>query len=512
MAIDFNALNGGGQLPSFTSNVMAQLEQEKARAQQMDIARMQIAAQGPNQIDFARDARAAQMDAVKLAREQQAMGLDMNQDAREERKTIGFENLNAKQIEKIGSDISLDWSKFGVDTEFKYKDFSLREDMQNFTKDQMKTKLGYDIKWGENADDREERKFGFEIDKWKKGEAQKQELKDNIAAARKQGTDAVYNTLLDNGMLKEAETFVDISTKLAAAEDLKGNKEAQKAKEEAFLQLAPTIMKGDKLNTKDAINLVDTLYGNDFTNKVLKVGNIEEVGTTAFLTTFGKQLGEVAGDPNLSATISSAISGKPVRLPRIPEETKEVNDVINRTFAEANSAQERGKVYDATIKAAEGFALAGLGKRAVQSGAADAAGIIQLVAKSAGIPIKSLGDLDRAEAVFRGNAMALRNKLSQQTDKDGNVLPENARLMQRLEDLNEFGAEEFKALRAAEGIDEKVARATKLQNTIDANPSISSFELKKALYNSDVKEETANPKDQTAKFKRLQELRAKAGK
>ncbi|CAB4212262.1 hypothetical protein UFOVP1437_13 [uncultured Caudovirales phage] len=511
MALDFSLINGGNQVPDFTSNVMKQLEQDKQREQQMAIAQQQIAAQGPNQIDFARDARAAQMDAVKLAREQQAMGLDVNQDAREERKTVGYENLNAKQIEKIGSDINLDWSKFGVDKDISYKDYSLREDMHNLTKDQMKTKLGYEIKWGESTDDREERKFGFEIDKWKKGEAQKQELKDNIAAARKQGTEAVYNTLIDNGMLKEAEIFTDINAKLSAADDARGSKEAQQAKEEAFLQLAPTVMKGEKLSTKDSIKLVDTLYGSEFTNKVLHAGNIEEVGTTAFLNSFGKQLGEIAGDPNMSATISSAITGKPIRLPKVPEDVKEKNDVINRTFATASEATDRGKMYDTVIKAAEGFQLAGIGKKAVQSGAADAAALVQLVSKAAGIPVKSLGDFDRAEAIFRGNAMALRNKLSQQTDKDGNVLPENARLMQRLDDINEFGADEFRALKAAEGIDVKLNRAKVLQNELNKNPDIDSYQLKKALYNAET-EETANPKDQTAKFKRLQELRAKAGK
>lgn len=306
MAIDFSLINGGGGLPDFTSNVMKQIEADKQREQQMAIAQQQIAAQGPNSIDFARDARAAQMDAVKLAREQQAMGLDLNQDAREERKTIGYENLTNKNIEKIGSDMDLDWNKFAVDTDIKYKDYGLRKGDQEFSHGLQKEKFNFDkevtlkdlgkkIEWGDNADNREERKFGFEIAKHREKLAQEEDQRQTIRNAISQGSQAVLEEFTAQGTPEKGTQFVNGLSAISKQVEDEKNTKARDIAKSVFTQFGYDIMKGKGVPTY-VTNSALELAGVD--PKTLTEDQYNNAGRVAVLTMVKPNMEQVfSGNP-----------------------------------------------------------------------------------------------------------------------------------------------------------------------------------------------------------------------
>lgn len=490
MPIDFSLLNSAGAqggLPDFLGRVKEDQQREADRQAQFALAMQQIAAQErmaqPTQLDYARDARAAALDEIKLAREQQAMGIDYAANAREAIKAGSGLLTDEKQREAIDSGIKLDWSRFKTDTEFKQKEFDLKKELSAFDMDQARTKLGYEIKWGDNMDDREERKFRFEIDKYRQQEAQKEEMKSALQNARVQGTEALQNFFVDNGMINEFQTFVNTNEKLSQMKDTAEAKQQSKEKERIFLQLAPKIMKGEDLSDRESINLVDTLYGEDFTNKLLGTGNLKEVAKLGAISAFSKDIGELAGDPLAAAKVASSITGQKINLPQTPEDIKNKNDIIKGTFSIATRARDLEKTYNQLEEAATVFSLAGLGPAIFQSTSADVGQALSMISKSVGFEIKSGEDLDSAEEIYRGSLIGLKKQLSSQIDANGNVTAENAKLLNIMGQIDDLGPDGIKSLKEAERLEDKKAQASELQKFLDANPNASAYEIQSHMFN-----------------------------
>lgn len=319
MAVDFSLINGGGQLPDFTSGIMKQLEQERQLAAQQQ---MQAQANQPSELDYARDARAAQMDAVKLAREKQAMGLDVKQDAREERKTIGYENLTNKNIEKLGSDMELDWKKFAVDTDIKYKDYDLRKEDQTFSHGLEREKFDFDkevtlkdlgkrIEWGDNKDDREERKFSFEIAKHREKISQEEEQKKTIRAAIAQGSQAVLDEFTAQGAPEKGTQFVNGLSAISKQVDDEKNREAQAVSKAVFIKHGFDIMKGKLLPTSE-------------TNRILELANVDP---TTLTEAQYEQAGKAAALEIVRPHMEKVFSGN----------LTAVNDVISKVYGFKNT-------------------------------------------------------------------------------------------------------------------------------------------------------------------------------
>jgi hypothetical protein len=521
MAIDFSLLTGGGAgLPDFTGGVLAAKEKEQERQAQMAMFQQQLAAQQqasmPTELDYRKDAREQAMADAKLAREQQALGLDLNADNRAERGLLSEIELRSKQTEQVENNIKLDWSKFNVDKDIKYQGLKMDKEMQSFNMDQMKTKLGYEIKWGENQDDREERKFGFEVNKYRQQKAQEEDFKNTLANARKQGTEALYNTLIDNGMFNEAQTFVTTNEKLEAMSGAEQDKKQAKQQQIVFAQVAPKIMQGQELNQKEAMMLTDVLYGEEFTNNLLGTGQLQQVAKIGALSAFDKQFVNLAGDPLATAQIASKITGVKVNVPQTPEDIKEYNKLVGGVFDQADSARKIQKKLIEAEEASKAFALAGIGSKGFQGYIGDTADALAVIARSAGIEIKSASDFGRAQAILQGKLLDIQKDLGTVMDKDGNAVI-NARTAKLFEDVNTFGSDELRGLRESMDLSTSIKSADYLQEILKENPGIGHIELRTKIFNKqkdfyESRQESSNPKDQSAKFRRLQELRAKAGK
>lgn len=522
MPMNFELLTqgGAGGLPDFVSGIQKQQQEEEARRQQAALAMMQIQAQQqasmPDELDYRKDARAAAYDEVKLAREKQAMELDLNTDSRAERKLTSDIGLTEKQKEEIDNNIKLNWEKFAVSKDIDYQKLDMAKDMQSFTKDQMKTDLGYKIKWGDNQDEREERKFGFEIQKYREKQKMEDQFKETLARARQQGSEAVTNTLIDNGMFDQAKTFTEMNKVISEQNDAKLSKYEQKQKDAMFVTLAPTILKGGELTAKQAQQVSDVIYGQEFTDSLVGSGQLQQVAKTAFLHVYSKDLESLSGDPMQAAKLAAAANGYKVSLPKTPADVQELNKFIGGKFEQAEVARENKKVFIEAIEAADAAKLAGIFSRDFQGMVGDVADAAALVGRAAGIEIKSAKDFGRAEEILSARLLDLQKRMGNVTDKDGNSVI-NARTSKLFEDVRDFGGDGLKSLMEAQNYDAKINDANRLQKLIDENPDSDVNDLRVKLFNAGNEDyqsrpESSNPKDQTAAYKRYLELKAKAGR
>lgn len=492
MPINFNQGNEQG-LPNFIGNIMEDQQKQKDRDLQIYLAQQQMANQRalaqPNELDYREDARKQDLSNAQVARIIQGTGLDANADARAQTSLESELGLRSAQTNKVYSDTALDWKKFAVDKDISYKDYDIRKDRHEFDKDSMKTKLGYEIKWGDNQDDREERKFGFEVNKYRQQEAQKEEMKATLAAARKQGTEAVYNTLVDNGMFAEAQTFVNTNEKLEAIQSAKQDKNQAKQQQQVFAQIGPKIMQGKELTDKEAMGLTDAIYGEEFTNKLLGTGQLKEVAKVGALSVFGKNIIDLTGDPLAAAKMASSITGQKVKIPQTPDDIKSLNDGVNGIFSEAERSKKLDMVYTQAIEAAKAWELGGFGSKSFQDAAGDAGDLVGKLSRAVGIPIKSAEDWDRAQEIAAGKVESLKRALAQKKDSNGNLGEENARMLKGLENLDTMGSAGLEAMKEAENLSAAQRKAKTMQDFINENPGASWYDIQSHLFNSEAPED-----------------------
>jgi hypothetical protein len=481
MPIDFNLLNAGA-LPDFTGGALAANEAEKQRQQQMALAQMQIAAQErmamPNELDYRKDARAAAMDEIRLAREQRAMGFDANADLRA---TMGLESdisLKEKQKEAIESDIKLGWNKFKVDTDIAYKDFGLRQDKQSFDKEVKSTELAHNIKWGNAQDDREERKFKFDIQKHYAKLNQEQEFKDRLQAARKQGEESYLNTLLDNGMVNEATVYQDVISKVQDRK-FKLETEADKKKyNEAFPPMAVEVLKQGKLSLNNAkamfrLQNIPVAPGMD-------ENQITEVGTAAFVNMYGNDLVKIGANPG--ALLSTAIGIKPA------EDLADARKQDREKFLVSKNESARNDILidqnlEGMGKLAEMLPLiAGQYDSGAMSVVADTLSNFETIARKMGYQGKSLQNQDDAKEAFDSLGMSNASLITKSSgiagDKEG-----SARVLSQWKDAMNTGPQGIAAFRSGLGLKSNIEQNAMLNALAEKHPNRSAEALSRDAMN-----------------------------
>ncbi len=482
MAIDFSLLNQEGALPDFMSRLkgpqgggQSSGGMSEAQAAQLNMA-------------YAQDQRQAKLDDVRLQREKQAMGLDANADTR-----AGL--MNTAQIERLGSQTEIDWAKFVKDSDIADKNYGLAKDKQQSDKAFRREELDFNkkletdkfglqskmndkqIEWGDRGADREDQKFQFDIKKWDYKNQKDQEFADTLKNARQQGAEAYSNALLDKGLVQEANTFQDITMKLAAGQEAALSKEQAKAKESIFVELAPYFLQDKEIPLNKAINFISTVYDPKIASTVTK-DNVKDLFKVAFSAAYGPQLEGMSKSGEAANLIAAQNGFAPLKTKMTQGQTDERSKQLTNNYVEAKSIDQ----LDATLgKMAEVGGKSwtiGNGPSWLQSSYNDVASTAQKAGNAIGL---NTGTGAIQEDSRNEEFQALKTQAASQLSAtlQGGDEKANARVMSQFTEALNAGPEAIQSFMQSLNLPERKIQAQVIGTMADAFPDKSYDQLQR---------------------------------
>jgi hypothetical protein len=473
MAIDFNVLNQQGALPDFISRLQQPPQQQEssggltaAQAAQLNMA-------------YVQDQRQAKMDEVKLAREKQAMGLDVNADNR-----AGL--MNSAQIERLGNQTAIDWAKFVKDSDIADKNYELAKDKQKTDKEFRREELDFNkkletdkfglqskmtdkqIEWGDRGADREDQKFQFDIKKWDYKNQKDQEFADTLKKAREQGAEAYSNALLDKGLVQEANVFQDISMKLRAGQEAQLTKEQEKAKQAAFVTLAPTILQGKEPPLTQSVNFIRTVYGPEIAATVNK-DNVKDVMNTAFLSTFGPQLEGLSKSGEAANLVAAQNGFAPLKTKMTTGQMDERSKQATNNYIESKSIEQLESTLESMAALGEKSWTIGTGPTLLQSGVNDVLSTAQAAGNAIGLNTGTGAIEEDARNEAFQTLKAQASSMLSASLRGGDEVA-SARVMSQFNDALDGGPDAIKEFMNNYNFGEKKTRAKVIGVMLDAFP------------------------------------------
>lgn len=370
MAIDFNVLNQQGALPDFISRLQQPAQQQESSGGLTAAQAAQL------NMNYAQDQRQAKIDEVKLAREKQAMGLDVNADNR-----AGL--MNSAQIERLGNQTAIDWAKFVKDSDIADKNYRLAKDKQKTDKEFRREELDFNkkletdkfglqskmtdkqIEWGDRGADREDQKFQFDIKKWDYKNQKDQEFADTLKKAREQGAEAYSNALLDKGLVQEASTFLDVTAKLQTQKDTKLNKEQEQSKELVYIDMAADVLSGKKIPLNKVINFANTVYGPKVA-ATIDEENAQNFIKTGFISAFGPRLESIAKSGEAANLIAAQNGFAPLKTKMTTGQMDERSKQLSGDYQKLQSMNELEGLMESMIEDASNSYTIGTGPEWLQ--------------------------------------------------------------------------------------------------------------------------------------------------
>lgn len=360
MAIDFNLLNAQGSLPDFLPKAPQGGGSSGGGGgglSEAEAAKLNLA--------YGQDQRQAQLDAVRLAREQQAMGIDANSDARAERKTnadiSNQTNLTNAQVSHYNEDTKIKWATFADDHDIKYKDFDLRKQQQAFSQDLATQRFGLekaesgqrmslldkasnreDLKfdWQKQMDvreaERKENKDMFDVDKWKWELGKNEELKTQIQGAMKQGPAEVANVLIGNGNIAQAGQYLQV----IGMQNEVSSKQEQAAKQQTFPIAFQYYAGGKEPNPQFDNDFLNLTLGKDVADAIPDDMK-HQAAQVSFYKEFGADMKNIGSDPNAAAALQASNSfGTGYHPPLTQEQVNKKSEFLSNAAAEISQGQE----------------------------------------------------------------------------------------------------------------------------------------------------------------------------
>lgn len=487
MAIDFNLINQGGGLPNF-------LPQPKQGGGQSSGA-----SQLAQQLALNEDARAEEMHQAKLQQYAQALSINEREDARNNKRleldtkktesSIANEtNLTNANIEKINQGILIDWSKFQVDTDIKYKDYGLREREQNFTEGLRTKQLGQTIKESEHRmglNDKmfehtvsmDNRAFQFNVDKYNNEQEQQRQYKAQLAEAVNQGSSEVVNTLIRNGNIEGAAKWQDTVVNAYKNGVNIANPEEEKKNRQLFAVMAPDVLSTGKLSQDNANKWLDLSMDPEQAQQLKQSGKSIEAATVSWLAANQNNLAQVGlKDPGALIAHQNGW-GPPPKLPDAQE--KDRSDFLSGNYNKINQAKELDKQFALLDQVLEIQTLA--------SGAADPAimGVLTDTLSAFNVGIKGLtgfestqiASLDDAFETAEAIKKALALNLATQQG-EGNDPKANARMFANIQGAMDGGRDSIRAFKDSLGIDNTINNGYITAAIAETNPSLNVGQLR----------------------------------
>ena len=486
MAIDFSVLQQGSGLP----NILGVVQQQEQQAAQLQAQRQQRQESSASDFFAAKaDARADAKSALELKRLDQAIKFDANDDNRAERETSSVignrDKLTNNTIKKTDSDIELGWAQFGVATDIAYQDLGLRKEDQAFNHNlkteqfqfdkSMKTEMqGYQIKWGESADKREDRKVSFAEDMALEQVAQEREFKAKLANAVAVGGDEITKTLMANGMFNQAKTYTEMGLAVEEGKIKKATGQDAKVEEAFKAQVFPKILSGEQIDPVTAANYNKMVYGEAFSSS-LAPEEQSKVATVDMLRRYGKELSNISSDPmSMAVMAQNKVEGVKYNIPLSSGEQGDKNKFTQATYAAATVS----KRIDTSLGVLEAFTktdeiagkVAGLGPSAWTAFAADAGDAINIVGSAAGIKIDSFESYSRARDVLEGYKQGVATLLAQGDKVNGTA---NARSYKAMLEAGDLSGEGISAFRQSLQLSTPMAMGDALKEYSAKNPGAS---------------------------------------
>ncbi len=482
MAIDFNLLNQEGALPDFISRLkgpqgggQSSGGMSEAQAAQLNMA-------------YGQDQRQAKMDAVKLAREQQAMGLDVNADTR-----AGL--MNTAQIDRLGNQTAIDWAKFVKDSDIADKNYGLAKDKQSSDKEFRREELDFNkkletdkfglqskmndkqIEWGDRGADREDKKFQFDIKKWDFKNQKDQEFADTLKKAREQGAEAYSNALLDKGLVQEANTFQDITMKLAAGQEAALSKEQAKAKESIFVELAPYFLQDKEIPLNKAINFISTVYDPKIASTVTK-DNVKDLFKVAFSAAYGPQLEGMSKSGEAANLIAAQNGFAPLKTKMTTGQIDERSKQLTNNYVEAKSIDQLESTLSKMSSVGNDSWTVGTGTPWLQSTYNDVAATAQRAGNALGA-YTGTGAIDEDNRNEEFQALKTQAASQLSATLQGGDEKANARVMSQFTDALNAGPEAIQSFMQSLNLPERKTRAKVIGTMADALPNLSYDQLQR---------------------------------
>ncbi len=489
MAIDFNLINtqGGAGLPNFVPDIKRSSGGgggQSALAQQLALND---------------DARAQEMHEAKLAKELLTTDLLSREDSRADkrleldtRKTdagIANEtNLTNANVNKINQGILLDWNKFEVDTDIKYKDYGLREREQNFTEGLRNKQFGQQVKESEHSMglkdkmfshtvNMDERTFQFNVDKYNNEQEQQKQYKQQLAEAVNQGSAEVVNTLIRNGNIDGAAKWQDTVVNAYKNGVNIANPEEEKKNRQLFAVMAPDVLSTGKLSQENADKWLDLSMAPEQAQQLKRSGKSIEAATVSWLAANQNNLAQVGlKDPGALIAHQNGW-GPPPKLPDAQE--KDRSDFLSGNYNKINQAKELDKQFALLDQVLEIQTLAsGAADPAVMGVLTDTLQAFNTSVKGlTGFESKQIASLDDAFETAEAIKKALALNLATQQG-EGNDPKANARMFANIQGAMDGGRDSIRAFKGSLGIDNTINNGYITAAIAETNPSLNVGQLR----------------------------------
>jgi hypothetical protein len=446
-----------------------------------------ISPAGMAQIKLAimQDQRQAKQDDARLAGMLQSNELDLNRDARDERKNnvsiMNETNLTNANVNKINNGIVLDWEKFKVDKDISYKDYGLREREQGFTENLRTKRFGQEVKesdYGMNLKDKyydhavnmDNKRFNFDVSKYENDQAQQEAYRSKLGEAVNRGSQDVVAELIKQGNIEGASRWQNT---LVDAEkngiNLRNPEEAKKA-ESFFAMSAPDVLETGKLSQANAEKWADISMSEEDKQALQDTGKLQDAATISWMAANKNNLSGVVKDPSSLVAYKNGW-GPPPKLPDVQE--KDRSDFLSGNFNQIKQSVQLNKQLQALEQITKINSLA--------SGAADpnVMGIITdsvqaantLLGGVTGFESTKIQSIDQAFEIAQALKKSAAISLATQAG-EGNDPKANARMFSNLQGAMDGGYESIVAFRQSLGIDGKIENGYLTAAISETDPSL----------------------------------------